>query len=167
MKSVDISGMGGGYEDTCQAMLIAGKKWLAKHPEFSFDDYKSYKNVVGVVIPPDTELAKELDKVLSKAALGDMTGAQHQAVISHLAYIHNNDEEKWIQELRNGGREIIEVNEKDIKKRLKKWEAKLASGYNPMKEMLSNIPKENIINYNPDNPDEAIKKLMELIDKAG
>ena len=45
--TIDISGMGGGYERACQLMLKAGIKYLANKPNFVWD-YKGYENVYGV-----------------------------------------------------------------------------------------------------------------------
>lgn len=175
MRTIDISGFGGGYEATCQAMLIAGITWLKEHPNFTFEGYKGYQNVTGIVIPPDTQLAKDLDDVLLKAAQDDTTGAQHQAVISHLAYIQAHGYEKWLEDARHdGGREIIEVNETEVEEQVTKarleWQQKLASGYNPLAEMLKHIPKDHIIYIDPDNPKSvelAAKKTAGIIRTEG
>jgi len=170
MKTIDISGFGGGYEATCQAMLIAGMKWLREHPEFTFEGYKAYRNITGIVVPPETRLAKELDDVLLKAARDDMTGAQHQAVISHLAYIQAHGHEQWLEDAKKNGREIIEVDEADIERQVTaarlEWQQKLANGYNPMAEMLKNIPKDQIIHINPNDPksmESAAEKVAQII----
>ena len=93
-ETVDISGMGGGYERACQLMLRAGISWLAKHRDFVFD-YETIPNVYGIAIS-DSASAKELDQVLLDAAGGDCTGAQHQCVIGHLAYIHKFGLDAWL-----------------------------------------------------------------------
>jgi len=170
MKTIDISGFGGGYEATCQAMLIAGMKWLKEHPDFTFEGYKTYRGIYGVMTPPDTKLAKELDDVLLKAALNDMTGAQHQAVISYLFYIQAHGYEQWLEDAKKNGREIIEVNEADIERQVTaarlEWQQKLANGYNPMAEMLKEIPKDQIIHINPNDPksmEGAAEKVAQII----
>lgn len=93
-ETVDISGMGGGYERCCQQMLQAGVAFLKERPDFNFD-YKSYKNIYGIAWS-ESEDAKALDAVLLKAADNDMTGAMHQCVVRHLAYIHSHGYEKWL-----------------------------------------------------------------------
>lgn len=149
MKTIDISGMGEGYEATCQSMLIAGIQWLNKHPDFTSEGYKTYKNVTGIMLPPETQLAKELDDVLLKASQNDMTCAQHQAVISHLAYIKAHGYEQWLKDAEGNGREVIEVDEGEIQKQLtacrQEWEKKLASGYDPIAEILKTVPAGHII----------------------
>jgi hypothetical protein len=151
MKTIDISGMGGGYEACCQAMFIAGFKWLNEHPDFTFEGYKAYKNVTGIMIPPKTQLAKELDDVLLKASLNDMTGAQHEGVISHLAYIKRHGYEGWLEDAQKNGREVIEVDEGEVQKELatcrQEWAKKLASGYNPIAEILKKVPADHVIYY--------------------
>jgi len=93
--TVDISGMGGGYERVCQKMLRAGIEYLANKPNFVFD-HKQYKNIYGVCFS-DSEHAKKLDEVLH-TAISDYTGAMHQAVINHLAYIHKHGYTKWLEQ---------------------------------------------------------------------
>jgi len=95
-ETVDISGMGGGYERACQLMIKAGMKFLKEKPEFHFD-YQGFKNVYGLCFS-DTPWAKDLDKVLSDAVGGDLTGAMHQCVIGHLQYIHKHGHKKWLNE---------------------------------------------------------------------
>jgi len=166
MKTIDISGMGGGYEATCQAMLIAGMKWLKEHPQFSFNGYKSFERIYGVVIPPETQLAKELDDTLLAAAQGDCTGAMHQGVISHLAYIHVKGHDAWLEEAAKQGREIIEIDEKDIENQVLlariEWQLKLDGGYNPAAELFKKIPMDDVIRVDPQDP-ESIKRAAEEI----
>jgi hypothetical protein len=93
-ETVDISGMGSSYERSCQLMLRAGIKFLQKHPEFHFD-YQVIKGVYGVCWT-DTPWGKELDKTISDVVNGDCSGAMHQAVISHLMYIHKHGYTSWL-----------------------------------------------------------------------
>jgi len=97
-ETINISGMGGGYERACQMMLRAGIKHLEKNPDFHFD-YFTYPNIYGVAWT-ETPWGKELDKVLMDAIGGDCTGAMHQCVIGHLAYIHKQGYNKWLEELK-------------------------------------------------------------------
>ena len=168
MKTIDISGMGGGYEATCQAMLISGIKWLKEHPEFTFKNYKSFNGVYGLVVPPETQMAKELDETLLATSQGDCNGAMHHAVISHLAYIQKNGHDAWLEESQKQGREIIEVDEADIEKQVLmariEWQLKLDGGYNPLAELFKHFPLEDMISVNPSDP-ESIKKVAEEIAK--
>lgn len=94
-ETIDISGMGGGYERCCQLMLRAGREYLKNERNFAWD-YKQYENVYGICSSKSEE-AKKLDTVLLDAAGGDCSGAMHQAVINHLAFIHKNGYEKWLE----------------------------------------------------------------------
>jgi len=98
--TVDISGMGGGYERSCQLMLRAGIEYLKDKPDFVWD-YKKYENIYGICWS-DSEQANELDKVLMDAT-GEFgcTGAMHQCVISHLSYIHKNGYDKWLEDCKD------------------------------------------------------------------
>lgn len=165
MKTIDISGFGGYYEATCQAMLFAGMKWLNQHPQFDFSAYRTYRNIYGLATAV-TELAKELDDILLAAAHGDSTGAIHQAVVSHLAYIHVNGHDAWLKQAEKQGREIIEVDEQEIEKQILlarvEWQLKLDGGYNPAAELFKNVPPEDIISVNPSDPD-SMKRAAEEI----
>ena len=94
--TIDISGMGGGYEHCCQKMLRAGMKYLQNKPNFVWD-YIEYKNIYGICWS-DSIHAKKLDEVITKVVNG-CTGAMHQAVIAHLRYIHQNSYDKWLEEM--------------------------------------------------------------------
>jgi len=47
-KCREISGMGGGYEDACRKMVIAGMLWFDEHPEQShnFQDIEVYMGLL-------------------------------------------------------------------------------------------------------------------------
>ena len=93
-ETMDISGMGGGYERTCQMMLLAGRKYLEDNPKFIWD-FKHYEHIYGVCWS-DSEYGKALDKVLMGACNNDCSGAMHQVVIGHLQYIHKNGYGEWL-----------------------------------------------------------------------
>jgi len=167
MKTIDISGFGGGYEATCQRMLLAGMGYLATRPDFDWSGYRGYKNVYGVVSANNTD-AMDLDSVLTAAALHDMTGAQHQVVVSHLHYIHQHNYEEWLEEITSCHPErVYDTSPEEIDKVIAvskaEWQVKLDQGYNPLKD----IPAERIITINPDDSDsmeaavEEIKRRIE------
>ena len=108
----EISGFGGGYEQTCQNMLHAGVEWLSAHKE-AVIKLKTYENIYGVatLVGEDNEpdaVTQELEDVLMKACENDCTGAMHQAVCTRLAYIHANG---WDQYVKRLTREEIEPQE--------------------------------------------------------
>lgn len=96
MKTIDISGMGGGYEHVCQRMLANGRKYLAEHPDFSKElGYRQYEGVTGICLAT-TIGAKNFNQIIM-FGIEDATGAMHQAVVGHLLYIAKNGEEKWLE----------------------------------------------------------------------
>lgn len=99
VKTWDISGMGGHYEETCQKLFWTGVKYLQEihDPKTFFKGMNSFKNIVGILITP--ERMKELEEQMSKAVDGDWTGAQHETVIGHLRFIAENGYQKWFAEL--------------------------------------------------------------------
>lgn len=93
----DISGFGGGYEQNCQTMLQAGYIWLIEHPKANLKG-RTFQNVYGIFEPRGKD-AKELEKAIL-ASVDDCTGAMHQAVMTHLFYIHFNGLQKWKDEMK-------------------------------------------------------------------
>ena len=106
-ETVEISGFGGGYEDQCQRMLWRGVAHLAeiKPPLEMWDHAKQYRNITGIMITDGADL-----KALEASCIhegDDVTGAMHQAVMSHLAHIHRHTVSEWLAHLKERGREII------------------------------------------------------------
>jgi len=163
MKTIDISGFGGGYEAACQLMLVRGMAWLKEHPDFDFRAYKTYKNVFGLC-SSTTSQAEDLDKTICAGL--DPSGAMHQGVISHLAYIHKNGYDKWLAEAQKHGRQVIEVNESKLEHDVLiaqiEWRLKLDRGYNPLDELFKSVPPESIIIIDPNDPN-SVKAVAERI----
>lgn len=166
MKTVDISGMGGGYELCCQTMLLRGMAFLAQNPDFTFDKaYSEFKGIYGLCIS-QSEGAKTLDDVITKGT--GCTGAMHQAVVGHLSYIHKNGYEKWLSRFKDEPGRIYEVDretlESDLKIEMDVWEAKLKAGHDPLENLRNIIPEDQWITLDPKNPKKAITKIIKLID---
>ncbi|MBA7700649.1 hypothetical protein ES703_109371 [subsurface metagenome] len=164
MKTIDISGMGGGYEAGCQLMLLRGLKYLKEHPDFDFSVYKSFKNIYGIC-EGEGDKAKELDEVITKGV--EPSGAMHQAVISHLAYIHKHGHDAWIAEAKNHHRKPYEMpSEEELENQILiahiEWQLKLDGGYNPLAELFKRVPMEDVITVDPNDP-ESIKRAAEEI----
>lgn len=95
MTSVDISGMGGGYENECQKMLKAGTEFLEKEPgEIKF---KQFGNVTGIIDTSDDERTARLEKHIVDAS-GGCTGAMVHATMQHLWFISKHGRDKWLAE---------------------------------------------------------------------
>lgn len=81
----EISGFGGGYEQCCRDMVLAGIAWMDAHPD-SDPKFHGFRDVYGVILE-DNEDARGLAEAVIAAAKGEATGAQHHACIGHvLAY---------------------------------------------------------------------------------
>lgn len=76
----EISGFGGGYEQACRNMVIAGMEWYDRNPQ-ALVDYKEYKNVYGVIFD-ESEDCKNLEKAMLAVNNG-CSGAQLQASLGH------------------------------------------------------------------------------------
>jgi len=155
MLTVDISGFGGSYEMGCQKMLLNGMRFLGDNPRFDWEGYKSYKGVYGLCIA-ENEDAKRLDEAICVGV--EPSGAMHHAVVSHLIYIHKYGYDNWIACARENGMTIYKrQTEDEIDMELLiaqiEWKMKLDNGYNPLAEMMDSIPPENIISYDPKDPD--------------
>jgi len=110
MKTLDISGFGGSYEEGCQRILWFGLEWIKDKPLDVWEDTYSYRNVTGLLIT-GTKL-DGLEKILSEDKFlneGGMTGAMHHASFSHLYYIHKNGYKAWLK--RGGEDRIIETTQ--------------------------------------------------------
>lgn len=95
MKTLDVSGFGGAYEDACQAMLTNGLKWLASNYEPSRLKYGSYANVFGLLIA-ENDFSKEFDRAVCKDI--DSTGAMHEAVVEHIMQIVKCGYGEWLKQ---------------------------------------------------------------------
>lgn len=93
----EISGFGGGYEDTCRKMLSAGLEWLDQNPSAS-PEFHGYKGVYGI-IQEDNADAKALSDAVVAASGGDCTGAMHQAVISHCLFIKSHSWDEYVAKM--------------------------------------------------------------------
>lgn len=95
----EISGFGGGYEQTCRNMLAAGMEWLDAHPAAD-PQFKGFQGVYGL-ISEENEDAEALSAAIVAGAHGDCTGAMHQAVTSHCLFIRKNGWEAYCQKMRS------------------------------------------------------------------
>ena len=92
----EISGFGGGYEQTCRDMLKAGLEWFDKNPKAD-PKFKGFKNIYGLIME-DNDDAKALSKAVTDAT-DDCTGAMHQAVISSIFYIKKKGWDEYVKQM--------------------------------------------------------------------
>ncbi|KKK86589.1 hypothetical protein LCGC14_2761730 [marine sediment metagenome] len=166
MKTVDISGMGGSYELGCQKMIKNGMRFLKDKPDFDWAGYIQYSNIYGIA-SAESEQAKALDDVLTDGLNGDYTGAMHQAVVNHLRHIQELGYDGWLKEAEKHDMKIYEIPEEDeIDTQLLiyqiEWQLKLDGGYDPMAELFRNIPVEDLIAVDVNDPD-SVKRAGEEI----
>lgn len=105
MKTIDISGMGGGYENCCQQLFKNGLDFLEANPGLKYD-FKQYESVTGICIA-ESENAKKLEAAIVKD-FEDATGAMVHTVISHLLWINKNGKEKFFAEAEKQGHNVFE-----------------------------------------------------------
>ena len=120
MKTLDISGMGDGYEEGCQRILWLGLEWIKDKPLDVWEKTYSYKNITGVLVTG--EKMDGLEKILSADEFlnqGGMTGAMHQFSLNHLYQIHKNGYLWWLGEGEKMGRII--TTEQEPSSELLKW----------------------------------------------
>ncbi len=87
----EISGFGGTYEAGCRVMVQAGMEWFDQHPDAQ-PKYRGFKGIYGV-LGEDNADAKALSAAMVAAAdaaypEGGVTGAMHQATVSHVLWAH-------------------------------------------------------------------------------
>lgn len=93
-KCDEVSGFGGIYEEGCRKMIIAGVKFMKKHPDTKLE-FKEYKNITGVIIPENLESEKLTDHMNASIG-GEATGAMMQACVNHVMYANKNGWDKYI-----------------------------------------------------------------------
>jgi hypothetical protein len=119
MKTLDISGFGGGYEKACQTMLTRGLKWGSEHVVGELK-YQGYEGVFGLLMAKGNA-AKDLDRAILADRI-DATGAMHQAVVENLMFIFNRGYVAWLQEGRPDGQ--VEIDDPEREAAVKKLEEK-------------------------------------------
>ena len=99
MKTCDISGMGGDYEQMCQRILHRGIAYLAEvqPPVEMWGKATALKNVYGILLTEGDDL-KALENAIIRPG-DDATGAMHQCVMGHLSYIHKHGHDAWLEGL--------------------------------------------------------------------
>jgi len=97
-KTVDISGMGSGYENACQEMLKAGRDYLDKHPNIDLK-FKQNKDIWGIIISENKEGETFMD-YLDNVIGNQSSGAMIQCVVNHLMFIRKNGYEQWLTSCR-------------------------------------------------------------------
>ena len=110
----EISGFGGGYEDTIQNMLSAGTEWLINNPEADIK-LKGFEGVYGMVQTnsDDAETLETVitDSVKDKDGKCDITSVMHHDVMMRLLYIHTHSWTEYCDMMRDRDQNLEEVND--------------------------------------------------------
>lgn len=102
IKTWDLSGMGGGYENACQQMLWDAVRFLFKN-KTSDIMLKQSPQVYGLMFVEGKD-GKAFEEAMMEN-VKDCTGAMHQCVSNHAFYIGKNGYDKWYSELKEGRRD--------------------------------------------------------------
>lgn len=94
----EISGFGGGYEDACRAMLLAGLDWLDENPEVN-PQHHGFKGVYGLTVSDNID-GENLEKAMAAASAEGCTGAMMQACLSHVYWVQAHSWDEYCAELR-------------------------------------------------------------------
>jgi len=119
MKTLELSGFGGGYEATAQTMLTRGLKWASERTQVEDVKYEGYEGVYGL-IKAKSPSAVALDHALLADHI-DATGAMHQCVVENLLIILKHGYETWLKAAGEDRQMDIEDAEREeaVKKLLK------------------------------------------------
>ena len=96
----EISGFGGRYEACCRAMLKAGCEWFDEHPDAD-PQFHGYHGVYGILAEDNAD-AKALSAAICAPGEtgGGVTGAMHQACVSHCMFIRKSGWEAYAAKMR-------------------------------------------------------------------
>lgn len=101
VKTVELSGRGGGYEEACQKLLWIGIDWIKDKPleiwEKSDDGQRNEGISTVGVYSTEHDALKELDKKFWALDYG-ISGMQHWTAMGHLKMIHHYGYKWWIAE---------------------------------------------------------------------
>lgn len=93
----EISGFGGGYEDACRNMVIAGLNWCDEHWDANVT-YKEYENIYGITFDESEDCKKMQEAML--AVNDGCSGAQMQASMSHVMAARKLGWEEYCKQMR-------------------------------------------------------------------
>lgn len=99
IKTWDISGFGGSYEQGLQLMIWTGVEFLQKNGIKSFNS-KQFTNIIGIA-DNQGEIGKAFDKaILDCVKEYGATGAMHQFATNHARYISEHGYKDWFERIR-------------------------------------------------------------------
>ena len=96
IKTWDVSGFGGSYEDACQKMIWNGVRFVQENRALEIN-IKEIKNVYGICLIEGKD-GKAFDKAIMED-VDDATGAMHQCAVGHIRYIYKKGYDEWYKVL--------------------------------------------------------------------
>lgn len=96
-KMDEISGFGGGYEDICRQLVIAGLEWFDQNPDKK-PVFKGLRGVFGLLLE-DNQDAIDMCKYMTEKAGDDLTGAMMHAAHDHIRFVRQNGWDKYVEEM--------------------------------------------------------------------
>lgn len=93
----EISGFGGGYEQACRDMVVAGMNWYDANPK-ALVDFSQYENVYGITFD-ESDDCKALQKAMLEVNDG-CSGAQMQASLNHVVNAKKMGWEEYQKKMR-------------------------------------------------------------------
>ena len=93
----EISGFGGGYEEACRKLVIAGLEWFDQNPNKK-PVFKGLKGVFGHLLE-DNQDAIDMSNYIVKKAADDLTGAMMHAAHEHIRFVRQNGWDKYVEEM--------------------------------------------------------------------
>ena len=96
-NSREISGFGGGYEEACRKMVIAGVEWWDAHAEADVR-WKESPNITGIQFN-ESDDCKAMQKHMNEAIDNEASGAMMQACCNHVLAARRLGWEKYMEEM--------------------------------------------------------------------
>lgn len=93
----EISGFGGGYEQACRDMVVAGLEWCDKNVGADVS-YDQFKNVYGLTTN-ESEDCKKMQQAMLDVA-NDCTGAMMQASMGHIMAIRRMGWDAYVEKMK-------------------------------------------------------------------
>ena len=101
----EISGFGGGYEDCCRRMIVAGAQWCDSNPDAKLT-YKEFKNITGLTTDESPDMKKMQEAMNNATGEFGATGAMMQAAMSHVMFVRKNGWAKYVEEMIESNTEV-------------------------------------------------------------
>lgn len=93
----ELSGFGGGYEESCRKMVVAGMEWIDAHPNCDLS-YKEFEGIYGMTTDESDDM-KEMQTQMNIVINNAASGAMMQCCSGHIMFAHKNGWDKYMEEM--------------------------------------------------------------------